>query len=419
MEKRKEIWSWCFYDFGNSAFTTLVITFIYSTYFTKAIAENEIDGTYLWSQAIAITAVIVSLLSPILGAIADKGGYRKIFLALTTYISIGATALLFFPIKGQILFALILVVIANVNFELGGVFYNAYLPEIVSRKKIGRISGIGWGAGYLGGLLAMLVAMIGFVSADDPWFGLKIETGEHIRATNILVAVWFFIFTLPAILYLKEKKVESANRIGIVVLNSIQELKKTFQEIKIYKNTVRFLISRLIYNDGLVTIFAFGAIYASGTFGFTFNEIMIFGIVLNIAAGSGAFLMGYIDDVIGGKLTIQISLIGLMIAVLLAVFANSKLLFWVSGIIVGLFAGPNQSASRSLMGRLTPPDKINEFYGFFAFSGKLTSFLGPMLLGIFTKYFSSQRYGVAVVFIFFFVGFLLMRNVNEPDADPI
>ena len=419
MEKRKEIWSWCFYDFGNSAFTTLVITFIYSTYFTKAIAENEIDGTYLWSQAIAITAVIVSLLSPILGAIADKGGYRKIFLTLTTYMSIGATALLFFPIKGQILFALILVVIANVNFELGGVFYNAYLPEIVSLKKIGRISGIGWGAGYLGGLLAMLVAMIGFVSADVPWFGLDIDTGEHIRGTNVLVAAWFFIFTLPAILYLKEKKVESANRIGIVVLNSIQALKKTFQEIKIYKNTVRFLISRLIYNDGLVTIFAFGAIYASGTFGFTFNEIMIFGIVLNIAAGSGAFLMGYIDDVIGGKLTIQISLIGLMIAVLLAVFANSKLLFWVSGIIVGLFAGPNQSASRSLMGRLTPPDKINEFYGFFAFSGKLTSFLGPMLLGIFTKYFSSQRYGVAVVFIFFFVGFLLMRNVNEPDADPI
>ena len=419
MEKRKEIWSWCFYDFGNSAFTTLVITFIYSTYFTKAIAENEIDGTFLWSQAIAITAVIVSLLSPILGAIADKGGYRKIFLALTTYISIGATALLFFPIKGQILFALILVVIANVNFELGGVFYNAYLPEIVSLKKIGRISGIGWGAGYLGGLLAMLVAMVGFVSPDVPWFGLNIDTGEHIRATNILVAAWFFIFTLPAILYLKEKKVESANRIGIVVLNSIQALKKTFQEIKIYKNTVRFLISRLIYNDGLVTIFAFGAVYASGTFGFTFNEIMIFGIVLNIAAGLGAFLMGYIDDVIGGKLTIQISLIGLMIAVLLAVFANSKLLFWVSGIIVGLFAGPNQSASRSLMGRLTPPDKINEFYGFFAFSGKLTSFLGPMLLGIFTKYFSSQRYGVAVVFIFFFVGFLLMRNVNEPDADPI
>ncbi|MDP6167844.1 MAG: MFS transporter, partial [Candidatus Marinimicrobia bacterium] len=192
-------------------------------------------------------------------------------------------------------------------------------------------------------------------------------------------------------------------------------IKETFHDIKIYKNTIRFLVSRLIYNDGLVTIFAFGAIYASGTFGFTFNEIMMFGIVLNIAAGLGAFLMGFIDDIIGGKLTIQISLIGLMLAVIIAVFANSKFLFWVSGIVVGLFAGPNQSASRSLMGRLTPPTKINEFYGFFAFSGKLTSFLGPMLLGIFTKYFASQRFGVAIVFIFFFVGFLLLRGVHERE----
>ena len=175
----------------------------------------------------------------------------------------------------------------------------------------------------------------------------------------------------------------------------------------------------MIYNDGLVTIFAFGAIYASGTFGFTFNEIMIFGIVLNIAAGIGAFFMGFIDDIIGGKRTIQISLIGLMLAVIIAVLANTKFLFWVSGIVVGLFAGPNQSASRSLMGRLTPSDKINEFYGFFAFSGKLTSFLGPMLLGIFTKFFTSQRFGVATVFIFFFIGFLLLRDVNEQDPETI
>ncbi len=412
---RKEIWSWCFYDFGNSAFTTLVITFIYSTYFTKAIAANEIDGTYLWSQAIAITAVVVALLSPLLGAVADQGGYRKIFLALATYISIGTTALLFFPQKGEVLFALALVVIANVAFELGGVFYNAYLPEIVTREKIGRISGYGWGFGYLGGLLAMLLAMVGFVSPDVPWFGLNPETGAHIRGTNFVVAIWFFIFTLPAILFLKNKKKETKLIIGHLVLNSFRQIKETFHDIKIYKNTVRFLVSRLIYNDGLVTIFAFGAIYASGTFGFTFNEIMMFGIVLNIAAGLGAFLMGFIDDIIGGKLTIQISLIGLMLAVIIAVFANSKFLFWVSGIVVGLFAGPNQSASRSLMGRLTPPTKINEFYGFFAFSGKLTSFLGPMLLGIFTKYFASQRFGVAIVFIFFFVGFLLLRGVHERE----
>ena len=200
-----------------------------------------------------------------------------------------------------------------------------------------------------------------------------------------------------------DKKKERKLIIGHLVLNSFRQIKETFHDIIIYKNTVRFLVSRLIYNDGLVTIFAVGAIEASGTFGFTFNEIMMFGIVLNIAAGLGAFLMGFIDDIIGGKLTIQISLIGLMLAVIIAVFANSKFLFWVSGIVVGLFAGPNQSASRSLMGRLTPPTKINEFYGFFAFSGKLTSFLGPILLGLFTKYFASQRFGVAIVFIFFFI----------------
>ena len=416
---RKEIWSWCFYDFGNSAFTTLVITFIYSTYFTKAIAVNEIDGTYLWSQAIAITAVVVALLSPLLGAVADQGGYRKIFLTLATYTSIFATVLLFFPQKGEVLFALGLVVIANVAFELGGVFYNAYLPEIVIQGKIGRISGYGWGFGYLGGLLAMLLAMVGFVSPDVPWFGLNPETGAHIRGTNLVVAIWFFIFTLPAILFLKDKKKDTKPIKGNILFNSLQQLKETFHDIKIYKNTIRFLISRLIYNDGLVTIFAFGAIYASGTFGFTFNEIMIFGIVLNITAGIGAFFMGFIDDIIGGKRTIQISLIGLMLAVIIAVFAKTKFLFWLSGIVVGLFAGPNQSASRSLMGRLTPPDKINEFYGFFAFSGKLTSFLGPMLLGIFTKVFTSQRFGVATVFIFFIIGFLLLRDVNDQDPEAI
>tara|TARA_B100000686_G_scaffold347198_1_gene435381 strand:+ start:3648 stop:4955 length:1308 start_codon:yes stop_codon:yes gene_type:complete len=410
---KKEIWSWYFYDFGNSAFTTLVITFIYSTYFTKAIALNEIDGTYLWSQAIAITAIIVAISSPFLGAIADQGGYRKTFLALTTYTCIGATCLLFFPEKGQILFSLSLVIIANISFELGCVFYNAYLPEIVSKGEIGKISGFGWGFGYLGGLLAMLVAMVGFINPDISWFGLDTDSGANIRGANFVVAIWFFVFAMPAILFLNKENQKESLSIKNIILNSSKQIKQTFNNIKMYKNIVRFLISRLFYNDGLVTIFAFGAIYASGTFGFTYKEIMMFGIALNIAAGLGSFFMGFIDDIIGGKLTIQISLIGLMVSVIIAVFANSKLIFWIAGIIVGLFAGPNQSASRSLMGRLTPEDKINEFYGFFAFSGKLTSFLGPIILGGFTKYFDSQRFGVATVFLFFFIGFLFLLRVDE------
>tara|TARA_S200000501_G_C20872196_1_gene764842 strand:- start:11036 stop:12289 length:1254 start_codon:yes stop_codon:yes gene_type:complete len=412
---KKKIISWCFYDFGNSAFTTLVVTFIYSTYFTTSIAENEIDGTFLWSNGIAISAIIVALFSPLLGAIADKGGYRKQLLAITTFSSVLATALLFFPIKGQVLFSLTLFIIANVNFELGGVFYNSYLPEIVDKKKIGRISGYGWGLGYCGGLICMLIAMLAFISPDDPCFGFSKDTGSNIRATNLLVGIWFLFFTLPAILFLEDKKVHPRKNFSLLLSTSIQELKTTFNEIRNYNNTVRFLIARLIYNDGLITIFAFGAVYAAGTFDFTFNEIMIFGIVLNVAAGLGALSMGYLDDILGGKRTIQISLIGLIFATILAVFTESKSLFWLSGIIIGLFAGPNQSASRSFMGRLTPNDKINEFYGFFAFSGKLTSFLGPLILGLLTKYFSSQRIGVSVVFFFFFVGLIMISRVKEPE----
>lgn len=411
---RLKIISWCFYDFGNSAFTTLVVTFIYSTYFTKSIAENEIDGTFLWSNGIAISAIIVALFSPLLGAIADKAGYRKQLLVITTLSSILATTLLFFPHEGQVLFSLALFVIANVNFELGSVFYNSYLPEIANKEKIGRISGYGWGLGYCGGLICMLIAMLVFISPNDPWFGFSKDTGSNIRATNLLVGIWFLLFSLPAIFFLDDNRVFQRKNFFSLLSTSIQELKTTFNEIRNYKNTVRFLIARLIYNDGLITIFAFGAVYAAGTFDFTFNEIMIFGIILNVAAGLGALTMGHLDDILGGKRTIQISLIGLMFATTLAVFTESKSLFWLSGIIIGLFAGPNQSASRSFMGRLTPKGKINEFYGFFAFSGKFTSFLGPLILGLLTKYFSSQRMGVSVVFFFFFIGLILMSRVKEP-----
>ena len=411
---RLKIISWCFYDFGNSAFTTLVVTFIYSTYFTKSIAENEIDGTFLWSNGIAISAIIVALFSPLLGAIADKAGYRKQLLVITTLLSILATTLLFFPLEGQVLFSLALFVIANVNFELGSVFYNSYLPEIADKEKIGRISGYGWGLGYCGGLICMLIAMLVFISPNDPWFGFSKDTGSNIRATNLLVGIWFLLFSLPAIFFLDDNRVFERKNFFSLLSTSIEELKTTFNEIRNYKNTVRFLIARLIYNDGLITIFAFGAVYAAGTFDFTFNEIMIFGIILNVAAGLGALTMGHLDDILGGKRTIQISLIGLMFATTLAVFTESKSLFWLSGIIIGLFAGPNQSASRSFMGRLTPKGKINEFYGFFAFSGKFTSFLGPLILGLLTKYFSSQRMGISVIFFFFFIGLILMSRVKEP-----
>ena len=413
---RKNIFIWSLYDFANSSFTTLVVTFIYATYFTEAIAENKIIGTTLWSRAVSLTAIIVAIASPIMGSIADKFGLRKTFLAIMTYISIFGSVMLYYTMPGEVIKALTWFVIANIGFELGSVFYNAYLPEIAPENKIGRVSGFGWSFGYIGGLLCLVVALVGFVQPDIPWFGFSKEAGEHIRATNLLVAIWFSIFSLPMFLLLNTKTKENLTKSKLNILSGINELIHTFKKLKKYKQVVKFLLSRMIYNDGLVTIFAFGGIYAAGTFGFTFQEIMIFGIALNVTAGIGAFIFGFLDDKLGGKLTIQITLICLTAAGLLAIFANSKLLFWIAGISVGIFSGPNQAASRSLMGRFTPKSKENEFYGFFAFSGKMTAFIGPLCLGILTEIFNSQRAGVSIVVILFIIGLFLLRSVDEKEG---
>lgn len=425
---KKSILGWALFDFANSSYTTLVVTFIYSTYFVKSIAPDELTGTALWSRGVTITAIVVAILSPFLGALADQGNLRKKFLITSTFMTVLATAALYFIMPGQVALALLCFVISNIAFELTNVFYNAFLPDIAPEDKIGRISGIGWGIGYIGGLLAMFTAMMGFVSPEVPWFGLARESGANIRATCLLVAAWFTLFSIPMFLWVKEIKASPASTdrsrgtkasaaVGSAwtrtLRDSIVDLGVTFKEIRKYGEIVKFLGARLVYNDALVTIFAFGGIYAAGTFGFTFHEIMLFGIVLNIAAGTGAIIMGFFDDRFGGKNTIQVSNAVLACASLLAVVAPDKTLFWTAGILVGLFAGPNQSASRSLLARFVPEKKENQFFGFFAFSGKLTAFMGPLLLGVLTELFSSQRAGVFIVVVLFVAGGLLLTTVDE------
>ena len=412
---RKIIASWMSYDFANSAFANNVSTFIYATFFTKIIAQNEIEGTALWSRGVTIIMLVVAVLSPTLGALADQAGYRKRFLIYSTLIAVIFTGLLYIPQPGQITLALTFYIIACIGFEMGTVFYNAYLPDIAPPKRIGRISGQAWAIGYLGALLSMAILMVGFVSAETPWFGLAKDTHEHIRATNIGVAIWFAIFSLPAFYFLPETPAQQTGHKQILV-SSYQRVIQTFRELKHYREIFKLLLARLVYNDGLTTIFAFGGIYAAGTFGFTFEEVLTFGIIINVAAGIGAWFFGFLDDRLGGKLTIQITLVGFVIAAIISATSEDRMWFWVAGVLVGLFAGPNQAASRSLMGRFVPKAKETEFYGFYAFSGKATAFLGPLLMGLLTEAFQSQRIGMATVGLFFIVGGILLHTVNEQDG---
>jgi UMF1 family MFS transporter len=408
------IWSWALYDWANSAFTTLVVTFIYSYYFTQALAPDGITGTAWWSRGISISAVLIAVLSPIVGAAADRGGSRKRALALTTAICVGGSVALTFvapdtPHAARV--AIAVFVVANVAFELSMVFYNAFLPTIASADRIGRISGYGWGLGYVGGLVCLVIALVVFVPSNGgPWFGLSTEHGFNARATNLLVAGWYVVFSVPLFLNVPERTTgASARGIG----EAFAELAQTCRTIGRYREVAKFLLARLVYNDGLVTVFAFGGIYAGETFGMPLSDVILFGIGLNVASGLGAVCFGFVDDRLGGKKTLLVTLVSLSLATVLAVWAPTRAWLWVAGTLIGLFVGPNQSASRSLMGRFVPDRHQAEFFGFFAFSGKATSFLGPFLLGAATAAFGSQRAGVATVLVFFVVGGALLLLVDE------
>lgn len=412
---RKAIAGWALYDFANSAYTTLVITFIYSTFFINRLAENAIAGTAQWGYAIAVSAVTVAVLSPFMGALADRSGYRRLLIAATTVMTIVGSFLLYVPGPGAVAMALLIVVLSNTAFELCGVFYNSYLPDVAPPDRIGRISGYGWALGYLGGLLAMGVALIGFIQPEQPWFGVGKAAGENVRATNVLVGVWFALFSLPFFFWVPERKTRVAQTQGLL-LGAVRQIGTTFTEIKRYRQIVRLLVARLLYNDGLYTIFAFGGAYAMATFDFTLTEVMYFGLALNITAGAGAYLMGFLDDRIGGKRTILITIVGLSVATLAAALVTSKTQLWVVGLFIGIFVGPNQASSRSLLGRFVPAAKETEFFGFFALSGKAIAFLGPAMMGFFTTLFGTQRAGVAVLLLFFISGGLLLLRVDEAEG---
>jgi UMF1 family MFS transporter len=413
---RRSVIGWATYDFANSAYTTLIVTFIYSVFFIEAVAPDSISGTGSWANAVALTGITVAVLSPFLGALADRSGWRRRLMVTTTVAAIVGSALLYFARPGDVLLALTVFVLSDIAYELSGVFYNSYLPDVAPPERIGRISGYGWALGYLGGLLAMVVALVGFIQPEQPWFGLSRAEGQHVRATTVLVAVWFAVFSVPFFLWVRERRPVMRVNGRALLSDTARQLGATFREVRRYRQIFRLLVARLLYNDGLITIFSFGGAYAATTFGFTLTEVMYFGLALNVTAGLGAFLMGFLDDRIGGKRTIMLTLVGLTIGSVAAVLVTSKAGLWAAGLFLGIFVGPNQAASRSLLGRFVPHEKETEFYGFFAFSGKAIAFLGPLLLGRFTEMFGTQRAGVATVIVFFVVGGILLLGVNEEEG---
>jgi UMF1 family MFS transporter len=408
--------SWALYDCGNSAFSAVTVTFVFATYFSEGIAANSVDGTADWGWAMTVSALLVAILSPVFGAIADVGGRRKPWLVVFTLLTILGAALLWFsqPHPSFITYTLIVVILTNIAFEVASVFYNAMLPELVDESHIGRLSGWGWGLGYIGGLACLIVALFAFVQAPTPLFGLDKESAEQVRVVGPLVAVWLTLFSIPILLFTPDAK-STGVPIVPAVRQGLKMLRGTFANLRQHGQTALFLLARMIYTDGLNTLFAFGGIFAAGTFGMPLAEVIKFGILLNVTAGIGALAFAWVDDWIGAKPTILIALAGLTLTGAIAIFVEDVTWFWIAGGFLGIFVGPAQAASRSLMGRIAPIEMRTEMFGLYALSGKATAFMGPFVLGTATFWSGSQRVGMATILAFFIVGGILLALLRHPN----
>jgi UMF1 family MFS transporter len=406
--------SWALYDWANSAFPTVIQTFVFAAYFTRQVAANEAVGSMLWGTMLGVAGTFVAVGGPILGAIADQGGRRKPWIAVTSLVCIIATALLWFvkPSPDYVWLALILVGLGTLGVEFAVIFYNAMLSRLAPPRRLGRWSGWGWGVGYAGGLACLVLALVPFMLADHPWFGFDQTSAEHVRVTFLIVAVWYFVFALPLFLFTPDQR-GTGKGLSQATRDGLRQLRDTIREARRYGPIVRFLIARMIYINGLATLFAFGGVYAAGTFAMTERDILLFGIALNLTAGLGAFAFAWVDDWIGSKRTILLSLAGLFVPATIILLVESPAWFWALGMILGVFTGPAQAAGRTFLARIAPERLQNELFGLEALSGKATAFLGPLLVGWVTYWTGSQRLGMSTILAFFAAGFVLMLTVRE------
>ncbi|HUP89439.1 MAG TPA: MFS transporter, partial [Longimicrobiales bacterium] len=353
---RREVFSWAMYDFGSSAYNTLILTFIYGVFFAKVIAPDFDHGTVLWTRGLNISALVVALISPVLGAVADYSGRKKLFLVSFATTSIVFTSILFAFDAGAATQALLVFVIATIGFEASNVFYWALLPDVSDDKNIGRVSGTGFFLGYIGGLLSLAIALAMFK---------MITKTDHmnVRATVLLVAAWWAVFSIPLILFVKQKNVPQERPHGGYLRHGFGRIAETVKHARHYREAGKFLIARMIYNDGLTTIIGMASIYAAAVLKMPENDFLKLGILLNVCAGIGALLFGYVDDRFGGKKTIMISLVLLSVAAVMGVTTKTAGGFTVAAGLIGFMLGPNQSASRSLLSKLVPDDKQAEFFG--------------------------------------------------------
>jgi UMF1 family MFS transporter len=417
--RRAHVWAWSLWDAGSAAFNAVMTTFVFTVYLTSEPFGGEDHASQVLGYGIGAAGVVVALLAPVVGQRSDGTGRRKPWLGINTMLTAVLTALCFFvlPEAPYLYLGVGLLALANVFDEFAVVNYNAMLPGIAGRAHIGRVSGLGWATGYFGGIVALSIVLFGFVSPG--LLGIPEEDALNVRAVALFSGLWIALFSLPVLLVVPETAhPRSGPRPSVAA--SYRQLWRTLRELyRDARQTLWFLLASAVFRDGLTAVFTFGGVIAAGTFGFTLTEVIVFAIVGNVAAGVGALVGGRLDDRVGPKRVIVASLVGILLAASPLLFLGSTAAFWVCGLLLCLFVGPAQSASRTFLGRLTTAGQEGTLYGLYATTGRAVSFLAPTLFAVFVSVLGAQRWGILGILLVITAGLLLLLGVRDPKrTDP-
>lgn len=446
---RLGIGGWMLFDWAAQPFFTVIITFIFGPYLVSRLTEDHATGQAVWSYTLTISGVVIALLAPVMGAIADASGPRKPWIAFLAVIKILSLAALWYAAPGSsLVFVMTMIVLASVAAEFSIVFNDSMMPRLVGPAEAGRVSNLAWGLGYLGGMV-VLIAVVAFLAASpetgktlaglDPLFGLDPATGEDARVTGPISALWYLVFILPMFLFTPDQArglpIRQAVRAGFA------ELRSMARELGERRAILRFLIARMIYQDGVNGLLALGGTFAAGMFAWQTAELGLYGIILNVVAIGGCFYASRLDFRLGSKTVVLLSLACLVAATLGIVSTGpgftlfgliplptedsgglfgtaAEKAYILYGLLVGVAFGPVQASARSYLARSVHPDEAGRYFGLYALSGRATSFLAPLSVAVVTTATGSARIGMAALIIFLLVGLLLLLRTPYPAGQP-
>ena len=444
---KRGIWGWMFFDWAAQPFFTVVTTFIFGPYFVSRMASDPVSGQAAWGYGIALAGFVIAILSPVLGSIADQTGRRKPWIAFFACIKIAALISLWWAAPGSPLVPVVLAFsLASIAAEFSTVFNDSMMPRLVPKAEIGRISNIAWGLGYLGGMIVLIFVILFLAGSPEtgktligatPLFGLDPAQGEDARATGPISALWYFIFILPMFLFTPDSA--RGKPVGPAVREGLAELKSTLGELRQRSGIFRFLLSRMIYQDGVNALLSLGGVFAAAMFGWAITEMGVFGIILNVVAIFGCMVASRLDTALGSKVVVSMSLGFLTIATIGIVSTGpgftlfgllqlstqdggglfgtaAEKAYILYGLLIGLAFGPVQASSRSYMARSVSAVDAGRYFGIYALAGRATSFLAPFLIATVTTVSGSPRLGMAVILLFLLVGWGILRGTPYPAA---